>query len=377
MIPFNRPTPVGDELGYGWEAIQNGHLSGNGPYTRRCTEWLREQTGAQGVLPTHSATGALEMAVTLLDIGPGDEVIMPSFTFVSCANAVVRAGGVPMFVDVRSDTLNLDETLVAAAVTERTQAIMPTHYAGVGCDMDALRSHGIPIIEDAAQGIMATWNGRPLGAIGELGALSFHETKNVQCGEGGALLVNDPALMERAEIIHEKGTDRSRFHRGQVDKYRWQDVGSSYVLSDLAAAFLYGQLEHAEAVTADRLRTWNAYHEALAPREDDSLLRRPVVPAGARHNGHIYYVLLPDLAARTAFIAGLASRGVVAVHHYVPLHSSPAGRRYGRAHGDLGVTDDVADRLARLPLWFGMGESEVEQVVDAVLSALDRKWTTV
>lgn len=373
-IPFNRPHLTGNELGYIGEAVANLHLSGNGPFTKRCDAWIRERTGAGAALLTHSATAALEMAVALIDLGPGDEVIMPSFTFVSTANAVVLRGGVPVFVDVRSDTLNLDETLVEAATTSRTKAIVPVHYAGVGCEMEVLcelaARRGLALIEDAAQGIMASWNGRALGSLGALGALSFHETKNVMCGEGGALLVNDPDLVERAEIVLEKGTDRSRFLRGEIDKYSWVDIGSSYLPSEISAAFLWAQLEQADALTAARLRIWDSYHAAFEPLEADGLLRRPIVPAAATHNAHMYYVLLPDLAARTAFIDRLGSAGVHAVFHYVPLHTSLAGRRYGRAGSELQLTEEFSERLVRLPLWVEMGEAEVERVVEAVHGAV-------
>jgi len=369
-IPFNRPHLTGNELDYIAEAAANIHLSGNGPFTRRCCAWINHRTGAGSSLLTHSATAALEIGVALIGVGPGDEVIMPSFTFVSTANAVVLRGGTPVFVDVREDTLNLDETLVEAAITPATKAILPVHYAGVGCEMETLleiaERHRLAVIEDAAQGIMATWNGRALGSFGALGALSFHETKNVMCGEGGALMINDPDLFERAEIIQEKGTDRSRFFRGQVDKYSWVDIGSSYLPSEINAAFLWAQLEHADEITADRLKTWRAYHEAFKPLEDAGVLRRPVVPERAGHNAHIYYLLLPNLEARTGLIAYLAAVAVQAVFHYVPLHASPAGKRFGRSHGDLRRTSDVSDRLVRLPLWTRMTESDVGRVIDAV-----------
>ena len=373
-VPFNRPHLTGNELDYISEAVANMHLSGNGPFSRRCCDWIVDETGCAGALLTHSATAALEMGVALLDIGPGDEVIMPSFTFVSTANAVVLRGGVPVFVDIREDTLNLDESLVEDAVTPRTRAVLPVHYAGVGCEMESLLEvadrHGLGVLEDAAQGITATWNGRALGSFGAVGALSFHETKNVTCGEGGALMVNDPALLERAEVVQEKGTDRSRFFRGQVDKYSWVDIGSSYLPSEINAAFLWAQLEQAAAITVARLRTWNAYHAAFEELEQAGTLRRPVVPDEAEHNAHMYYVLLPSLEERTEFIARLAERNVHAVFHYVPLHDSAAGRRYGRPHGRLERTNDLSDRLVRLPLWMGMTDGDVEQVVEAVHAAL-------
>jgi dTDP-4-amino-4,6-dideoxygalactose transaminase len=323
-----------------------------------------------------SCTAALEAAAILLDLAPGDEVIMPSFTFVSTANAFVLRGAVPVFVDVRGDTLNIDEDAVAEAVTSRTRAIVPVHYAGVGCEMGALMAiadhHGLRIVEDAAQGIMADYRGRPLGAMGDLGAFSFHETKNVTCGEGGALLVNAPDLVERAEVIRDKGTNRSRFLRGQVDKYTWMDLGSSFLLSDVNAAFLYGQLEAADAITQMRLDVWERYHAEFEELERDGLLRRPVVPDNCRHNAHMYYLLLPTAPRRHEFLSELKTWGVDAVFHYVPLHSSPAGLRHGRAAGRLWRTDDLSARLARLPLWPGMPDSAVERVVEAVHAAVGR-----
>ena len=373
-IRFNRPYTVGTEFEYIAEAIAAAHLSGNGAFSRRCAAWLEERHRCQRALLTHSATGALEMAVTLAGIEPGDEVVMPSFTFVSTANAVVARGGVPVFVDVRDDTFNLDERLVEDAITPRTRAVMIVHYAGVACALDELletcERHGLILIEDAAQAILSAYRGRPLGSFGATAALSFHETKNVMCGEGGALLVNDPSLVERAEVLHEKGTNRSRFFRGQVDKYTWVDVGSSYLLSDLAAAFLLAQLEHAAEITAERLRIWERYHEAFADIEEAGKARRPVIPPETTHNAHMYYLVLPSLAERERFIAALAARDVMAVFHYVPLHSSEAGRRYGRAAAPLPVTDAVSERLVRLPLWAGMRADEVDRVVAAAHEAL-------
>ena len=354
-IPFNRPYMTGRELAYIAQAHANGHLSGDGPFTKRCNAWLEQTTGAMRALLTHSCTAALEMAALLLDLEPGDEVIMPSFTFVSTANAFVLRGAVPVFVDIRADTLNIDESLIEAAITPRTRAICVVHYAGVGCEMDAIEAiavrHGLTIVEDAAQGILATYRGRPLGAIGGLGALSFHETKNLISGEGGALLVNDARFAERAEIIREKGTNRSQFFRGQVDKYTWVDVGSSYLPSEILAAFLAAQIEEADTINARRLALWNRYHEAFAPLEALGRLRRPIVPAHCTHNAHMYYLLLDDLDARTQFIASLKANDIHPVFHYVPLHSAPAGRKYGRASGDLAITDRTGERLVRLPLW--------------------------
>jgi len=354
-IPFNKPYMTGRELDYIAEAHANGHLSGDGPFTKRCNAWLETTTGTRRALLTHSCTAALEMSALLLDLEPGDEVIMPSFTFVSTANAFVLRGAVPVFVDIRADTLNIDEKIIEAAITPKTRAICVVHYAGVGCEMDAILAiaaqHRIAVVEDAAQGILSTYRGKPLGAIGALGALSFHETKNIIAGEGGALLVNDERFVERAEIIREKGTNRAQFFRGQVDKYTWVDVGSSYLPSEILAAFLAAQIEDAERITAERLAIWERYHTALAPYEARGLLRRPIVPAHCRHNAHMYYVLLADLATRTRFIEALRGAGIHPVFHYVPLHSAPAGRRYGRTSGDLAVTDRVSDSLVRLPLW--------------------------
>jgi dTDP-4-amino-4,6-dideoxygalactose transaminase len=372
-IPFNRPYLAGNELAYIAKAHANGHLSGDGEFTRRCHQWLEHRLDVRKALLTHSCTAALEMAVILAGIAPGDEVIMPSYTFVSTANAVVLRGGTPVFVDIRNDTLNIDESLIEGAITPRTRAIAVVHYAGVACDMDAVMQiadqHGLRVIEDAAQGVMSSYNGRPLGSIGQLGAVSFHETKNVISGEGGALLVNDESLVERAEIIREKGTDRSRFFRGAVDKYTWVDIGSSYLPSELVAAFLAAQLEHADTITRGRLSLWNAYHAALAPLEASGKLRRPVIPAASAHNAHMYYVLLESAATRARVIADLKRDRIHAVFHYVPLHSSPHGRMHGRTHGNLTNTDAAADRLLRLPMWLGL-EPEQPRVIEAIIRSV-------
>lgn len=375
FIPFNRPYTTGKEVGYIAETIGNSHLSGDGAFTRRCHRWIEEQTGCARALLTHSCTTSLDLAALLLDLEPGDEVIMPSYTFVSTANAFVLRGAVPVFVDIREDTLNLDERLIEAAITQRTRAIVPVHYAGVACEMDTIigiaRRHGLRVVEDAAQGILASYKGRPLGAIGDLGAFSFHETKNIISGEGGALLVNDPGFATRAEILREKGTDRSRFFRGEVDKYTWQDVGSSLLPGDATAAFLWAQLEEAEAITAARMAIWRRYHELLARLEDKGLLRRPIIPAECQHNGHLYYVLLAPGIERGEVLRQLKANGINAVFHYVPLHSSPAGRRFGRAHGELARTDSLSARLIRLPLWIGLSETQQEQVSDQLRTALE------
>jgi dTDP-4-amino-4,6-dideoxygalactose transaminase len=374
-VPFNRPAAEGRELEYVAEAVGNAHLSGDGPFTKRAQAWLRETTGAVEALLVHSCTAALELAAMLLDVGPGDEVIMPSFTFVSTANAFVLRGATPVFVDVRADTLNLDSSTVEPAVGPRTRAIVPVHYAGIPCDMGPLvalaEAAGLRLVEDAAQALLSTRNGRRAGSWASLSALSFHETKNVISGEGGALLVNDPALVRRAEILRDKGTDRKQFLRGQVEKYTWVDIGSSYALSELNAAFLLAQLERAEELTAARRAIWSLYHDALEPLETRGLLRRPIVPGDVVSNAHIYFVLAPGARGRELLLDGLRSAGIGAVFHYVPLHSSAAGVRYGRTHGSLEVTEDAAARLVRLPLWPGMAETQVEIVVEALSKAAD------
>ena len=376
FIPFNRPYTTGKEIAYIAEAIGNSHLSGDGPFTKRCHRWLEEHTGCARALLTPSCTVGLDLAALLLDLEPGDEVIMPSYTFVSTANAFVLRGAVPVFVDIREDTLNLDETLIEAAITPRTRAIVPVHYAGVACEMDTIveiaRRHGLRVVEDAAQGILAGYKGRPLGAIGDLGALSFHETKNIISGEGGALLVNDRTLVARAEIIREKGTDRSRFFRGEVDKYTWQDLGSSLLPGDNTAAFLWAQLEQAQDITARRIALWRTYHEMLAQLEHEGLLRRPIVPDDCQHNGHLYYLLLAPGVERNRVLGELKTFGIHAVFHYVPLHSSPAGRRLGRAQGELATTDSIAARLIRLPIWIGLHEDQQQRVCDNLQLALLR-----
>ena len=374
-IGFNKPYMVGKELWYIAQAHHGAHLASGGPFTQRCQSWLEENIGCHRALLTHSCTAALEMAALLADIGPGDEVIMPSYTFVSTANAFVLRGAVPVFVDIRPDTLNLNENLVEAAVTNRTRAIVAVHYAGVGCEMDALleiaRRYKLLIIEDAAQGLMASYRGRPLGSLGSLAAVSFHETKNVIAGEGGALLINDSRFIERAEILLEKGTNRSRFFRGEVDKYTWVDLGSSYAPSELVAAFLHAQMEDAQNITERRLRLWHSYHQAFSDAEERGVIRRPVIPPHCEHNAHMYHLLLPDQDGRDAFIAALAERGIQSVFHYVPLHNAPAGRHFGRTPGDLPVTEAQAVRLARLPLWLGL-ETHQQRVTDAVLETLEK-----
>jgi dTDP-4-amino-4,6-dideoxygalactose transaminase len=369
VIPFNRPYLTGNEFTHIQEAVAAGQLSGNGRFTKLCQNWLERRVGAPRVLLTQSCTAALEMAGLLVDLKPGDEVIMPSFTFVSTANAFVLRGATPVFVDIRPDTLNIDEQQIEAAVTPRTKAIVVVHYAGVSCEMDALmdiaRRRGLVVIEDAAHALMSSYKGRPLGGFGHLATFSFHETKNLISGEGGALVINDERLVERAEIIWEKGTNRSQFSRGRVDKYTWIDIGSSFLPGELTAAFLWAQLEQAETITARRMDLWDRYRDAATSLAGMGL-RGPVVPDGCRHNAHLFYLLVPLPAQRNEILADLNARGVNAVFHYVPLHSSPAGQRYGRTSGSMGVTDDVSARLIRLPLWLGMPEDAPPMIVDRV-----------
>jgi dTDP-4-amino-4,6-dideoxygalactose transaminase len=372
-IPFNRPYATGRELTYIQEAIDGLQLSGNGPFGTRCEAWLRQRTQAYRAMLTPSCTAALELAALLLDIAPGDEIIMPSFTFPSTATAFVLRGATPVFVDIREDTLNIDETLVEAAVTERTQAIVPVHYAGVPAELDALHAiadrHNLAVVEDAAQALASTYRGRPVGRDSHYAAISFHETKNVMCGEGGALLLNVEDAASRAEVIREKGTDRARLFRGEVDKYTWRDLGSSFLLSEMNAAFLWAQLEQADEITNKRLRVWQAYDAAFAGLED-GLARRPVIPQHCTHNAHMYYLVLADGATRDWLIQELRRQGIVALFHFLPLHTSEAGRRFGRASGELPVTSWASERVVRLPLWIGMAEDEIGRVVHAVTDAL-------
>lgn len=370
MIPFNIPPYVGTEVEYMREAVLNRKICGDGPFTRRCHHWLEERVGTQKALLTTSCTSALEMASLLCDIRPGDEVILPSFTFSSTANAFVLCGARLVFVDVRPDTMNIDETKIEEAITSRTKAICVVHYAGVACEMDAImgiaQRHSLFVVEDAAQGVMSSYKGRPLGSIGDFGCLSFHETKNYSMGEGGALLIKDSAFNDRAEILREKGTDRSRFMRGEVDKYTWQDYGSSYLPSDINAAYLWAQLEVADEVNRNRLASWEAYDKALRPLGERGLLELPTVPQGCKHNGHMYWVKAADLAERTALIDFLRERGVYSVFHYIPLHSAPAGRRYGRFHGEDVYTTRESERLLRLPMYYGLSPVDLEHVVSSI-----------
>lgn len=373
-IPFNRPHLTGKEIGYIMEAHASGQLSGDGAFTRRCEVWLEETVQCRKALLTHSCTAALEMAAILADIVSGDEVIMPSYTFVSTANAFVLRGAVPVFVDIRSDTLNIDECKIEAAITSKTKAIVVVHYAGVGCDMDVVgeiaAKHGLLVIEDAAQGIMSSYKGRALGSMGDMSAMSFHETKNITSGEGGALLINSEQFIERAEIVREKGTNRKKYFRGQVDKYTWVDIGSSYLPGEIISAFLYGQMEKARKITNRRLKIWDAYHNAFEELESVGRVRRPMIPAGCAHNAHMYYLFLSEKQDRDRLIAVLRKRGIGVVFHYVPLHSSPMGLRHGRVSGSLEVTEAVSQKLMRLPLWVDMTAAEVEDVAEAVVDEI-------
>jgi dTDP-4-amino-4,6-dideoxygalactose transaminase len=370
FLPFNRPYATGREFDYIRDAIARAHLAGDGVYSKRCHAWLEDRIGSAKALLTHSCTAALDMAAILVDVAPGDEVVMPSFTFVSTANAFVLRGAVPVFVDIRPDTLNLDERKLEAAFTNRTRAIVPVHYAGVACEMDHIMAlatqYNLCVVEDAAQALGSAYRERPLGQIGRLAATSFHETKNLISGEGGALLINDSALVSRAEIVREKGTNRSQFFRGEIDKYTWVELGSSFLPSELTAAFLWAQMEAAETIVERRMHVWNWYYAAFARLEERELVRRPVVPEDCRHNAHMFYLLTRDLASRTRLLRGLNASGINAVFHYVPLHSSPAGQRLGRAAGSLECTDSISDRLVRLPLWIGMTQSDVDRVATAV-----------
>lgn len=367
IVPFNKPHMTGRELSHIAQAHFEGVLAGDGRFTKECQEDLQRRTGSRKVLLTHSCTAALEMAALLLNLKPGDEVIMPSYTFVSTANAFVLRGAVPVFVDIRPDTLNIDERLIEAAITPRTRAIVPVHYAGVACEMDVINqvaaAHGIAVVEDAAQGVMSSYRARPLGSLGQLGAFSFHETKNIISGEGGALLINDPTLVSAAEVIWQKGTNRQQFHRGEVDKYTWQRTGSSFLPGEIVAAFLKAQLEEAESITANRLASWERYRQRLQPLAREGLLRLPTVPTHCVQNAHMYYVILPKEVSRDRLLTDLRKDGVHCLFHYVPLHSAPGGAS-GRVHGEMTHTDDLSARLIRLPMWWGLGEAEQDHVTE-------------
>lgn len=369
MVSFNKAPYLGKEEQYIRQAIRSGKLCGDGPYTKRCHALLEQMTHTKKALLTTSCTHALEMAALLADIGPGDEVILPSYTFVSTADAFILRGATAVFVDIRPDTMNMDETQIEAAITPRTKAIVPVHYAGVGCEMDVIlklaEQHHLYVIEDAAQGICSTFHGKPLGTIGNFGCYSFHETKNISMGEGGALLLREEKDIARAEVIREKGTDRSRFFRGEIAKYTWVDAGSSYLPSELNAAYLCAQLEAAEKIMEDRMRTWEIYRDSLRDLEAEGRIGLPQIPEGAAHNAHMFYIKAGDLAERTRLLAFLKERGIGAVFHYIPLHSSAAGRRYGRFSGEDVYTTKESERLVRLPLYYGMRE-EVYEVVERV-----------
>lgn len=371
MIPFNRPPHTGNEDQYVLAAMRSDKISGDGHFSHQCQIWFEQQLGCPKTLLTPSCTQALEMAALLIDIQPGDEVIMPSYTFVSTANAFVLRGAKIVFVDIRPDTMNMNETLIEAAITPKTKAIVPVHYAGVGCDMTAINAiadkHGLYVIEDAAQGMMSTYQGRPLGALGHMAAFSFHETKNFTSGgEGGLLIINDERFVQRAEIIREKGTNRSQFFRGMVDKYTWVDAGSSYLPSELQAAYLWGQLKHAEEITRNRLASWDVYRSDLMDLEAEGLIALPSIPADCQHNGHMFYIKCKDLPERVALTAHLKKSDILAVFHYVPLHSAPAGLKYSRFHGQDCYTTAESERLLRLPLWYGMGRDSQATIIGAI-----------
>lgn len=377
MIPFNKPPYTGNEDQYVLAAMHSNKISGDGEYSKRCHAWFEKRLGCKKALLTPSCTHALEMAAILIDIQPGDEVIMSSYTFVSTANAFVLRGAKVVFVDIRPDTMNIDEKLIESAITPRTKAIVPVHYAGVACDMDAIMEiahrHKLFVIEDAAQGMMATYKGRALGTIGHMAAYSFHETKNCTSGgEGGLLIINDEQFIFRAEVIREKGTNRSQFFRGMVDKYSWVDVGSSYLPSDIQAAYLWGQLEQVEKINNNRLKSWTAYYEALLPLAELGKIELPLVAEGCIHNSHMFYIKFRDIEQRTSVLEHLKSQGVNAVFHYIPLHSASVGPKFGRFHGLDKYTTKESERLIRLPLWYGMTEVETEAVIKALRFAIER-----
>ncbi|MEG3109269.1 dTDP-4-amino-4,6-dideoxygalactose transaminase [Pantoea sp. T14] len=373
MIPFNAPPIVGTEIDYMQSAMSSGKLCGDGGFTRRCQQWMEQRFSSKKVLLTPSCTASLEMAALLIDIQPGDEVIMPSYTFVSTANAFVLRGAKIVFVDVRPDTLNIDENLIEAAITDKTRAIVPVHYAGVACEMDTIMAlatqHRLFVIEDAAQGVMSSYKGRALGSIGHIGCFSFHETKNYTAGgEGGATLINDASLVERAEIIREKGTNRSQFFRGQVDKYTWRDRGSSYLMSDLQAAYLWAQLEAAEHINQQRLRLWQRYHDALQPLAAKGRITLPTIPADCKHNAHMFYLKMHDQDDRQALINWMKEAEILTVFHYIPLHSSPAGERFSRFFGNDRFTTKESERLLRLPLFYNLSDNNQNTVISSLLS---------
>ena len=370
MIPFNRPPFIGKEKEYINQAIDNHKICGDGEFSKKCHAWMEEKTGAARALLVTSGSTALDMAAILADVKPGDEVILPSFTFVSTANAFVLRGAKLVFVDIRPDTQNIDEKLIEDAITDKTRVIAPVHYAGVGCEMDTImdiaKRHNLIVVEDAAQGVMSTYKGRALGSIGDFGCYSFHETKNYSMGEGGALVIRDEAAAEKAEIIREKGTDRSKFLRGQIDKYTWVDMGSSYLPSDINAAYLYAQLEQADMINQNRRASWDAYYEQLTPLAEQGRIELPVIPAECEHNAHMFYIKVKDLEERTALSAYLRENGAGAVFHYVPLHSSPAGKKFGRMHGEDKYTTVTYERLLRRPMYYNLEPADLEHVCDTI-----------
>ena len=372
MISFNVPPYTGEEIKYVTEAIQSHKICGDGMFTKKCSEWLQDRFGSQKVLLTTSGSAALDMALLLCDLKEGDEVILPSFTFSSTANSALLAGAKLVFCDIRPDTMNIDETKIEAAITDKTKVILVVHYAGVACEMDTIMDiaerHHLLVVEDAAQGVMSTYKGRPLGTIGHFGCYSFHETKNYSMGEGGALLIRDPQYNERAEILREKGTNRSKFYRGQVDKYTWVDFGDSYLPSELNAAYLYPQLLNADMINNDRMHTWNMYHSAFLPLAQKGLCEIPVIPDECVHNAHMFWIKLKDIEERTAFIRYLSEKGVQSVFHYIPLHSAPAGLKFGRFSGEDVYTTSESSRLTRLPMYYGMTDEDRHTVIQAVLA---------
>ena len=370
MIYFNNPPFVGNELEYVRQAIDNQKICGDGPFTKKCSQWIETKTGTSKALLTTSCTHATEMAALLLDIKPGDEVIMPSYTFVSTADAFVLRGAKAVFVDIRPDTMNIDENLIENAITEHTKAIVPVHYAGVSCEMDKITElalkYNLKIVEDAAQGLLSTYKGKMLGTIGDFGCYSFHETKNYSMGEGGALLIRDPNYIEKAEIIREKGTNRSKFFRGQIDKYTWVDAGSSYLPSDLNAAYLWAQLEQADKIFDNRMKTWNLYYELLTDLQKQGVISLPVVPEHCTHNAHMFYIKVKDLDERTHLIDFLKEQGILAVFHYIPLHTAPAGKKFGVFCGEDRYTTKESERLVRLPMYYGLEEEKVVYIVNKI-----------
>lgn len=370
MIVFNVPPFTGKEMEYISQAVENQKICGDGEFTKKCNQWIEERTGTGKCLLTTSCTHALELAVLLAGIGPGDEVIMPAYTFVSTADAFVLRGAMPVFVDIRPDTMNIDEKKIEDAITERTKVIAPVHYAGVGCEMDTImdiaKRHDLMVIEDAAQGIMSTYKGQALGTIGDFGAFSFHETKNYSMGEGGALLIRDQKYVEEAEILREKGTNRSKFFRGQIDKYTWVNYGSSYLPSDMNAAYLYAQLEMADEINDHRLALWNQYYEELLPLKERGILELPTIPEGCVHNAHMFYIKAKDLEERTELISYLKENGILAVFHYIPLHTAPAGRQFGRFHGEDVYTTKESERLCRLPMFYKLTAEEVSYITGKI-----------